>query len=269
MDKKKIYNYVMNSPHNTNPNILKSLLNEPTSWNDLKDRPFYEETTEVGGDTLTWDGNTEELLSTDTGNMWLISEAVPTLDDCTDGGSTTVWKDDGAEKVTNLTQAHFMPVIDGVIILGLYFISVAEYASGKVVEELSCTFPKAGVYAMNAGKKQSLTINGYTGFVTTKTMVKPLDEKYLPESVKGGASTTFTINSDTHTIYLADSTTEASSEDIDRAMARGAIYFYSLIDDNKYNAFELEHGNSGYCIFVITKNGYIKVNTVDYASAPS
>lgn len=40
MSKQKVYNYVMNTPHNTNPNILGSLLDEPTSWNDLTDKPF-------------------------------------------------------------------------------------------------------------------------------------------------------------------------------------------------------------------------------------
>lgn len=44
MNKQKVYNYVMNTPHNTNPNVLSSLLNEPVSWNDLADKPFSDET---------------------------------------------------------------------------------------------------------------------------------------------------------------------------------------------------------------------------------
>lgn len=44
MNKGKIYDYVMHTPKNTNPSVLASLLNEPTSWNDLVDKPFYAET---------------------------------------------------------------------------------------------------------------------------------------------------------------------------------------------------------------------------------
>lgn len=47
MNTKKIFEYVMKTPHNTNANILASMLSEPTSWNDLKDKPFGEEVTEV------------------------------------------------------------------------------------------------------------------------------------------------------------------------------------------------------------------------------
>lgn len=49
MNSQEIVGYVMNTPNNTNPVILKQMIDEnsggATSWNDLKDRPFYEYTT--------------------------------------------------------------------------------------------------------------------------------------------------------------------------------------------------------------------------------
>lgn len=47
MNNQDVINYVMNTPHNTNPAILNQMLNSrDVSWNDLKDKPFYTETVE-------------------------------------------------------------------------------------------------------------------------------------------------------------------------------------------------------------------------------
>lgn len=56
MNKQKVYDYVTNTPHNTNPNILSSLLNEPTSWNDLANKPFGTE----GSNILVAEGIPDE-----------------------------------------------------------------------------------------------------------------------------------------------------------------------------------------------------------------
>lgn len=40
MSIQKIVDYVMHTPHNTNPAILKQVINDNISWNDLKDKPF-------------------------------------------------------------------------------------------------------------------------------------------------------------------------------------------------------------------------------------
>ena len=58
MTDEKIIEYVMNSPENTNPSVLDSMLksnkvqpdwkqNDPTAGDYIKNRPFYEEVTEV------------------------------------------------------------------------------------------------------------------------------------------------------------------------------------------------------------------------------
>ena len=50
MTKKEVMNYVTETPHNVNKNILGQKLDEfqkNVSWNDLKDKPFYSEEAEV------------------------------------------------------------------------------------------------------------------------------------------------------------------------------------------------------------------------------
>lgn len=60
MSKNAIMDYVLNSPQNTNPAILKQLIDENsssgvTSWNDLIDKPFYHEVKNtVLIDNRTW-----------------------------------------------------------------------------------------------------------------------------------------------------------------------------------------------------------------------
>ena len=46
MSRQDLFDYVMNTPHNTNPTILKQKIKDisgASSWNDLKDKPFYVE----------------------------------------------------------------------------------------------------------------------------------------------------------------------------------------------------------------------------------
>lgn len=46
MSRQDLFDYVMNTPHNTNPAILKQKIKDisgASSWNDLKDKPFYVE----------------------------------------------------------------------------------------------------------------------------------------------------------------------------------------------------------------------------------
>lgn len=44
MSIQKIVDYVMHTPHNANPAILKQVINDNISWNDLKNKPFGTET---------------------------------------------------------------------------------------------------------------------------------------------------------------------------------------------------------------------------------
>ena len=83
----------INPPNNTNPAILKQMIEESggtggvTSWNDLEDKPFGDEST--GGDTLTWDGNTDGLICVphpyyEDYKLYKISDSVPNQTDFTE-----------------------------------------------------------------------------------------------------------------------------------------------------------------------------------------
>lgn len=118
---------------------------------------------EVGGDTLTWDGNTEGLVSTPSpsGEIWYkVSDNVITMNDLSQGSSVTM-----GDISADLTE-YLYDTGDGVIIfdVGAFFSETIEGV------------PK-GIYL--AQGVSSLTINGYTGFTQTK-----IKEELLPESVK-------------------------------------------------------------------------------------
>ena len=156
------------------------------SWNDLKDKPFYEETAVVAGDTLTWDGNTDGLESANFGfpvPYYRISE-----------NSIPFSEVDGVEcaYVFNNEEKNFIPQIltDGVWWdeMGAFLVVTEPLDSGD-------TIVPVGVWT---GKEDggddhldSLTIPGYTGFETIGTVVKPIETKYLPEHLQFGEDKAF------------------------------------------------------------------------------
>ena len=153
-----------------------------SSWNDLTDKPFYEETTTVGGDTLTWDGNTEGLATVG-GMFFLVSEQCPTLADMPNGFIERT--SNGMEQTWSKEQLQVVFEESGICAGEAVFI---VYQDNFTIEDF-VTFPKAGIYFVSAeGYADSLTIPGYTGFATEQTVVKPIDTKYLPEALQFGES---------------------------------------------------------------------------------
>jgi hypothetical protein len=143
-----------------------------TSWNDLTDKPFGEET--VGGDTLTWDGNTEGRANA-AGMFFKVSDAMPSESDFANGYIVC----SGGEiiEVNEETFGDECYLTTPGILMGMGV--VVAYEDGS--EYNGMVFPKAGTYLgwhEDVGEVSYLTIPGYTGFTTT--VVKPLDEKYLP-----------------------------------------------------------------------------------------
>ena len=144
--------------------------------------PFGEETTTVGGDTLTWDGNTEGLLAVDTyqGTFYLVSDAVPSIETVKNGFS--ICTVDG-ENITSNTVNE----MNGVVLLEGF--SCVVCTSDMIELGGGIIFPKKGIYFPDWLK--ALTIPGYTGFVTTKTVVKTIEPKYLPEHLQFGEEKAF------------------------------------------------------------------------------
>ena len=144
----------------------------------------------VGGDTLTWDGNTDGLYGI-MGMIFRVSDIVPTLEELRKGGS---FISDGynyyfsAETVMDadsLGAGNDCAIITGVDAGGnsMYCGGIA-FKDGAMVmmptngTYITLTFEKAGVYFIwNTDEfVSSLTINDYTGF-PKKEMLK---DEYLP-----------------------------------------------------------------------------------------
>lgn len=133
---------------------------------------YFGETT-VKGDTLTWDGNTEGLVSIG-GLMFKVSDTVLSYDDfATDGFSveTTNGQQSGEQSNLLFLQEY------GVVASVGQFYSFPESAVGVDISGGEGIIPtESGTYF--TANMRSLTIPGYTGF-ETKT-IKRLDEKYMP-----------------------------------------------------------------------------------------
>lgn len=141
-----------------------------TSWNDLEDRPVVM----AGGDTLTWDGNTDGLVSTLVFGelpVYKVSDVVVTLDDCPNGiivGGT-------AEDIT-VPYDEIVTAYNDIGMIGVEFFYCVPSDGFEIPDTV---FPEKGIYLLSLPGEvvvTKLTIPGYTGFPST---IK-LDAKYLP-----------------------------------------------------------------------------------------
>lgn len=134
----------------------------------------------VGGDTLTWDGNTEGL-DTYSNVYYRVSDVSPTMNDFVNGG--TIKKSDGTIiEFKNYHANEDMGKID--IYMGEIYVFLTEQNG----------IP-AGVYFrnLNGAYVTSFTINGYTGF--PKEQVK---QEYLPGG--GGNAVDVVVDNDNNII---------------------------------------------------------------------
>lgn len=125
-----------------------------------------------GGDTLTWDGNTEGLVSAIDALYYKVSEAIPTMDDFADGGTVILSNGIGSPFTGEDAKVFFED--DGFAALGEYVLIVPS--DNYTLDDV--TIAEKGVYFITSGGVyvSSLTITGYTGFGE-----KTLKPEYLPE----------------------------------------------------------------------------------------
>lgn len=163
-------------------------------WNDIPDKPFVK----VGGDTLTWDGNTEgQAIGTICGIPVYVkvSDVVLTIDDFANGGKMTVngeIVDFTSREVAELDLIFVGPRSEAVIVppeLAGIDLGGEDYLFPE-----GTIFPEAGLYFVNGDGSvtTSLTIPGYTGFAKEQ-----IDPKVLPEALQFGKTT---VPSDTLTV---------------------------------------------------------------------
>lgn len=137
---------------------------------------FGTETKVVEGDTLTWDGNTEGLVSV-ADMLYKISDNVLTIDDVQNGAIVTTSNKEAttysADQILEFTNAYGLVCFGGV-----YSVPSDSFELEGMV------FPKAGIYVMAAASAaaytESITIPGYGKFVSEQTVVTPLAEQYMP-----------------------------------------------------------------------------------------
>lgn len=196
--------------HNGFESIVVKSIDEKylPAWDDLKNKPFGE-IKQTLGDTLTWDGDidsftgvksTTATLGTVTMQYVKMSDYVPTD---TDIGTNSIvgYIVEGSYAENTVTTDKKS---DGSIWLrgsGLPFVVIIP------TDNLSTTdyvFPEKGVYFLHllnngvaTGYCKKFTISNYN-FDTT--IIKKIDEKYLPES-KGGAYIIELSGSSFNTVY--------------------------------------------------------------------
>lgn len=170
-----------------------------SSWNDLEDKPFYEETTVVNEPlNITWDGNTEGLVSVEDADgraiFCKVSDATPTLEQLQNGGvascifRSATFPNDNVDYTIDLSERENESDNSSCVYLGNAVVSVFE--DGVALWGDYVTFPEKGLYLQfNWESKSDGEYSCVTSLTTTesieyvKTSVKKLDEKYIPNTI--------------------------------------------------------------------------------------
>lgn len=203
-----------------------------SNWADIPGKPF----TTVGGDTLTWDGNTEGRVSM-AGELYKVSDAVPTIQDFANGATFTVSNGIeetmmavAAEEIRDFSATEGFPLI---LIHDFVWIPLENN-----IELDGMVFPEKGIYvgAFGGVYVSSLTIPGYTGFPT---------EKINPEVLPGA------------TVLYGDATGEDvyihSTPDVTAADNRVTMsQMYGLLKSGRSIYLQLDMGVESYTASLIS-----------------
>lgn len=154
-----------------------------SSWKNLPGKPV----TVSGGDTLTWDGNTDGKIGVSvsifdtTFTYYHVSDAVPTESDVIDNSGVKLGSSDGLVYGYDEMILDFYEDGSALINFLVYIIPHDGYVVDT--DEGSVTFDKKGVYfaGIESGYMSFFTIPGYTGF--TKEVLKP---DILPKALQFG-----------------------------------------------------------------------------------
>lgn len=127
---------------------------------------------ETGGDTLTWDGDTEgrAVCAFDPSSPYYkVSEAVLTQADLSNGASVTL-----SNGYTYTISASEIEVDLDAVVIGVGAMSIGENMAAEIGCETGTYFASAGAHTT------SLTIPGYTGF----PLITPVAEKFIPDTIQ-------------------------------------------------------------------------------------
>lgn len=175
-----------------------------SSWNDLKDKPFGEETTVVNEPlNITWDGNTDGLVIGkvyeysegdffEKTTYFKVSDVVFTDEQIKTATATCIEinRDGEFEKTDTFALTWDEYVAEGAITDAVAMLGWAAF-----VREPTIDFPECGIYfykyeAYIGTEKNfdefAVSLTTTEPVPHTKTVVHKLDKKYLPEGIGGG-----------------------------------------------------------------------------------
>lgn len=192
MSVEDIMDYVIKTPGNTNPSVVKSMVESEirtytdgkvnvTSWNDLTDKPFFEEAQIVNEPLqLTWDGNTDGLVTAtlDGTIFYKVSDLILAEEQFK---SATVLMSDGFELTMGDNWESL--VEEGMITEDFYSGGDAVFNVKKDgVSIYDGYFAESGIYFMKMDDSvYTCSLITAEPVEHTKTVVKKIDEKFLPE----------------------------------------------------------------------------------------
>ena len=150
------------------------------SWNDLEDKPFYEEVVHLG-DTLTWDGQPTDV-SIEYGGLrvYRVSSNTPNMDKWI---GATISISTESEAIT-ITEDDVFEMADSVYVVAeIIIVATADNTVVEADEGVYVTIPHKGIYCINFDNIY-MTSCSIPNYEFTNTIITPLDSKYLPELFK-------------------------------------------------------------------------------------
>lgn len=153
---------------------------DATATDYVKNRTHYDD--EIQIDTFVWDGNSEGRIVVPQGDSGIfytkISDVMPTLDDCSKGGTVVRTYPDGRSTTATVTAGTNA---NGIMVIANCLAAVPEELVGVYFENDDCTFPESGLYGIGSdgvSPRYEISITGFTGF--NERVLKKLDPKFLP-----------------------------------------------------------------------------------------
>lgn len=245
--------------------------NDPTKPDYVKNRTHYEETTVVNEPlNITWDGNTEGLVSDASGFFYKVSdniftdEQIKTMSETLSDG---IYLEYSEEWDAGIEEGWIIPGNDITACSSIVVVRV----DGAIVElaGVSSTFPEKGLYFVddeNLVHVASLTSTEPVEH--TKTVVHKLDKKFLPYDMSGGKITLYALQGDHYMYSDEQCTTKITATKLDAMVKSGFVEVFLTDKDNTFVCypwlykFSLDSG----CVIAITHpdDGTVWLHTSEY-----
>lgn len=234
----------------------------------VKNRTHYEAEELVSEPlNITWDGNPDgldELVYTQIGENYFFKV------------SSRVLTDEQIKLATiNTTFDGSVPIVEawnywlekGFVTEGAVYAYYAVFVREAGAEVNGVVFPEAGVYAVFHNGDYAYSITTTEPIAQTKTVVKKLDKKYLPDDV-GGSVTAFYVSFDDNYLYHDKETTMKVSKDEYRLALSSGVVTIATPDD--YSVFYPSYSDfaDDYASVSLWDDGdWVTVHTSEKASA--